>query len=112
MKRIFTVGLFSSALLTLPALAVEPLKRPYQTVPVYSVSAGASGSISGSARSQKQDVQQVPGLPNGVSTRSITVYGASGVQQSGGIRQSVEYPNGMRVPQQSVQRSYELQRDE
>jgi hypothetical protein len=112
MEQVFTVGLFVSVLLTLPALAAESLKRPYQTIPVYSVSPGATGGISGSVRIQKQDLQQVPGLPNGVFTRNTTVYGTSGVQQSGGLRQSVEYPNGMRVPQQSVQRSYQLQRDE
>lgn len=100
------------AIWTLPVLAAEPLKRQPQAIEVYSVSPGASGSIGSSSRSQSYDVQPVPGLPNGVSTRSSTVYGGSTLQQSGGIRQSTEYPNGLRVPQQSVQGSYQYQRDE
>lgn len=111
MKRMNTLWLIFSALLALPAWAAEPLKRPYQSIPVYSVSPGAAGSISSSTRSQRQDVSPVPGLPGGVSTRSSTVYGSSGVRQAG-IRQSVEYPNGMRVPQQSVQDRFARQRDE
>jgi hypothetical protein len=40
------------------------------------------------------------------------VSGQSSVQQSGGLRQSIEYPNGRRVPQQSVQGSFEQRRDQ
>jgi hypothetical protein len=112
MKRITPVTLLALACLALPALAGEPLQRTPQSIPVYSLSPGASGSIGGSARSQRQDVPPVPGLLNAPATRTSTVYGSSGVQQSGGLRQSVEYPNGMRVPQPSVQRSYQLRRDE
>lgn len=110
--RIFTLGLVVSALLALPVLAAEPLKRSSQGIPVYSVSPGASGSFSGSAHSHSQDGVQVPGLPGDVSTRRSTVYGTSTVRQTGAIRQTLEYPNGMRVPQQSVQGSYQQQRDE
>jgi hypothetical protein len=112
MTRVNTGVVLSLALLALPALAAEPQTRSYQGIPVYSLSPGASGSISGSARSQRQDVPPVPGLPKAPTTRTSTVYGSSGVQQSGGLRQSLEYPNGMRVPQPSVQRSYQLQRDQ
>ncbi|MFZ3186792.1 MAG: hypothetical protein A2Y50_14020 [Pseudomonadales bacterium RIFCSPLOWO2_12_59_9] len=100
------------AIWTLPVLAAEPPKHQPQVIERYSVSPGASGSISGSSRSQSYELQPVPGLPNGVSTRSTTLYGGSTLQQSGGIRQSTEYPNGLRVPRQSVQGSYQYQRDE
>lgn len=106
------VPLVFIATLALPTLAAEPLKRQPQAIERYSVSPGASGSISSSSRSQGYEVAPVPGLPNGVSTRSTTVYGGSTLQQTGGIRQSTEYPNGLRVPQQSVQGSYQYQRDE
>jgi hypothetical protein len=112
MSRINRALLFFLAVLALPVLAAEPLKRQPQAIPVYSVSPGSAGSISNSAHSQRYEVQPIPGLPNGVSTRSTTVYGRAGVQQSGGIRQSIEYPNGMRVPQPSVQGSYQRQRGE
>ena len=100
------------ATLALPTLAAEALKRQLPVIERYSVSPGASGSISSSSRSQSYEVAPVPGLPNGVSTRSTTLYGGSTLQQSGGIRQNTEYPKGLRVPQQSVQGSYQYQRDE
>jgi hypothetical protein len=100
------------ALIALPTLAAQPLTRQPQSIERYSVSPGASGSIGGSSRSQRYDVSPVAGVPNAVSTRSTTVYGGSSVQQSGAIRQSTEYPNGMRVPQQSEQGSYRYQHDQ
>lgn len=102
----------SIAAMALPALAAEPLKRQMPVIERYSVSPGATGSISNSSRSQGYDVAPVPGLPNGVTTHSTTVYGGSTLQQSGGIRQSTEYPNGMRVPQESRQGNYSYQRDQ
>lgn len=112
MNFVKPVALIFIATLVLPALAAEPLKRQPQVIERYSLSPGSSGSISSSSRSQNYEVAPVPGLPAGVSTRSTSVYGGSTLQQSGGIRQSIEYPNGMRVPQQSVQGSYQRQRDE
>jgi hypothetical protein len=112
MRWMFTAGLLVSTLLALPVLAAEALERPTAGVPVYRVSPGATGSVSGSAYSQQQDGQPFSGLPSGVYTRSSTFSGSSTVRQSGAIRQSIEYPNGMRVPQQSVQGSYQQQRDE
>ena len=106
------LGVVFSALIALPTLAAEPLQRQLPVIERYSVSPGASGSISSSSRRQSQAVAPVPGVPNGVSTRSSTLYGGSRLQQSGGIRQSIEYPNGLRVPQQSVQGSYQYRRDE
>ncbi len=112
MMRINRAGLIFSALLALPAVAAQPLNQPAASIPVFSVSPGASGSIGSSSRSINRDVQLVPGVPSGVPTRSSRVSGQSSVQQSGGLRQSIEYPNGRRVPQQSVQHSFEQRRDE
>lgn len=112
MRRAFTLELVFLALLALPAWAAEAPKRSAQGIAVYSVSPGTSGSISGSAYSQNREGLQVPGLPSDVSTRSSRVYGTSTVRQTGAMRQTLEYPNGMRVPQQSVQGSYQQQRDE
>lgn len=106
------LALVFAAALTLPTQAAEPLTRQPQVIERYSVSPGASGSITSSSRSQRYEVPAVPGVPSGVSTRSTTVYGGSTLQQSGGIRQSTEYPNGLRVPQQSEQGSYRYQRDQ
>lgn len=99
MQRFKGLVLVLSFWLVQPALAAEP-PRPMQSIPVFSVSLGASGSVSSSSRSIDRAVQLVPGVPSGVPTRSSTVSGRSSVQQSGGLRQSIEYPNGRRVPQQ------------
>jgi hypothetical protein len=112
MQRFKGLMLVLSFWLALPALAAEPSSRPMQSIPVFSVSPGASGSVGSSSRSINRDVQLVPGVPSGVPTRSSTVSGQSSVQQSGGLRQSIEYPNGRRVPQQSVQGSFEQRRDQ
>lgn len=103
---------FFSALFVLPSVAAEPVQRQSPAISVHSVSPGASGSISSSSRSQRDYRQPIAGLPAGVSTRSTTAYGGSSVQQSGGIRQSVEYPNGLRVPQSSGDQVYWQQRNE
>jgi hypothetical protein len=112
MTRVNFMLLIFSALLALPSLAAESRNQPSASIPVFSVSPGASGSVSSSSRSINRDAQLVPGVPGGVTTRSSRVSGQSSVQQTGGIRQSIEYPNGRRVPQQSVQDDFEQRRDQ
>ncbi|MBX9914569.1 MAG: hypothetical protein K2Y25_11800 [Pseudomonadaceae bacterium] len=111
MLRFNSLLLILSVGLTLPARATEPNNRPTQNIPIFSVSPGASGSVGSSSNSISRDVQQVPGVPSGVSSRRSTVSGSSSVRQSGGLRQSVEYPDGRRVQQPSVQDSFEQQRE-
>jgi hypothetical protein len=103
---------FFSALFAWSSAAAEPVQQQSPAISVYSVSPGASGSISSSSSSQRDYRQPIAGLPTGVSTRSTTAYRGSSVQQSGSIRQSVEYPNGLRVPQSSGDQVYWQQRSE
>jgi hypothetical protein len=101
-----------AALFALPVSAAERLLQQTPSIEVYQLSPGASGSINSSSSSQRYDVPQVPGIPEGISTRSTSTFGSSAVQQSGGIRQSIEYPNGRIVPQQPRQEGYQYRRDE
>ncbi len=111
MLRCNSLLLILSVGLTLPTWAAEPTNRHRQSIPVFSVSPGASGSVGSSSSSISRDVQQVPGVPNGASSRRSTVSGSSSVRQTGGLRQSVEYPDGRRVQQPSVQGRFEQQRE-
>ncbi|MEK1904677.1 MAG: hypothetical protein AAAB13_02780 [Pseudomonas sp.] len=98
-----------AAIIALPALAGEEVRRPIQAVPIEYVSPGASGSISSSSRSQNQNLYGGQALPEGYGRQSQS-YGSSSVQQSGGIRQSTEYPGGYEVQRYPGQNSYEVQR--
>ena len=98
------------ALAMLPVYAAQPQGRPVQAIPVYSVSPGSSGSVSGSAWSQRYEVQDGVRLPSGGYSIDSNVSGSSSVQQQGGIRQSTQYPNGLRIEGQPGQSGYEYQR--
>lgn len=92
-----------------PLLAAEPTPRTPQVIPVYSVSPGASGSVSSSASSQRYEVIGGRTLPEGgYSSQYGSRVGSSSVQQ-GGIRQSIEYPDGRRVELQPGQGSYQIE---
>jgi len=92
------------------ALAAEPAPRTSPGIPVYSVSPGASGSVSSSARSQRYEVIDGRTLPeDGYSSQYGSRSGSSSVQQRGGIRQSIEYPGGRRIELQSGQGSYQVE---
>lgn len=89
-------------------LAAEPIYRP---IPIEYVSPGASGSVSTYSRSQSYPLyggHAVPGLGYGRS--QVEVRGSSAVRQSGGIRQSTEYPGGIEVQRYPGQSGYEVQR--
>lgn len=93
-----------------PVLAAEPVLRVSPGIPVYSVSPGASGSVSSSARSQRYEVIDGRTVPEGgYSSQYGSRSGSSSVQQRGGIRQSIEYPGGRRIELQSGQGSYQVE---
>ena len=93
-----------------PVLAAEPVPRVSPGIPVYSVSPGASGSVSSSASSQRYEVIGGRAVPEGgYSSQYGSRSGSSSVQQQGGIRQSIEYPDGRRVELQSGQGSYQVE---
>ncbi|MEO4047446.1 hypothetical protein AAFN46_10200 [Pseudomonas sp. CAU 1711] len=95
-------GLFSGL-----ALAAEPVRQP---MPIEYVSPGASGSISGSVRSQSYDVYGGHAVPSqGYGSSRVQIQGGSSVRQSGGIRQSIEYPGGIEIQRLPGQHSYEVQ---
>ena len=93
-----------------PVLAAEPVPRVSPGIPVYSVSPGASGSVSSSARSQRYEVIDGRTVPEGgYSSQYGSRSGSFSVQQRGGIRQSIEYPGGQRIELQSGQGSYQVE---
>ncbi|MBB2494831.1 hypothetical protein [Aquipseudomonas ullengensis] len=98
-----------AAITALPVMAGEVVRRPLQAVPIEYVSPGASGSVSSSSRSQIQNLYGGQALPEGYGRQSQSS-GSSSVQQSGGIRQSTEYPGGYEVQRYPGQNSYEVQR--
>lgn len=88
--------------------ASEPVR---QAIPVEYISPGASGSVSSSSRSQSYDVYGGHAVPSqGFGNREVQIRGASTVRQSGGIRQSTEYPDGIEVQRYPGQSGYEVQR--
>ena len=92
------------------ALAAEPTSRTPQVIPVYSVSPGASGSVSSSASSQRYEIVGGRAVPEGgYSSQYGSRSGSSNVQQQGGIRQSIEYPDGRRVELQPGQGGYQVE---
>ena len=93
-----------------PVLAAEPVPRVSPGIPVYSVSPGASGSVSSSARSQRYEVIDGRTVPEGgYSSQYGSRSGSFSVQQRGGIRQSIEYPGGQRIELQSGQGSSQVE---
>mgnify|MGYP003451967300 FL=1 len=102
--------LLGVAMVGIPVLAAEPVVRQVQSIPNEYVSPGASGSISSSSSSQRYDVYGGYAVPADDHSTQSHAYGSSGVQQSGGIRQSIKYPGGLEVPRYPGQSSYEAQR--
>lgn len=99
------ITLLFGVCLVVPALAAEPVPRKLQVIPVYSVSPGASGSVSSSASSQRYEIIGGRAVPEGYSSQYGSRSGSSSVQQQGGIRQSIEYPDGRRVESYSQGRA-------
>ncbi|QKE63936.1 hypothetical protein HNE05_11435 [Aquipseudomonas campi] len=110
--RIMQIGLLGIAMAALPALAAETVSRQVQSVPIEYVSPGASGSISSSSSSQSHDVYGGYAVPSDSGSTQSHAYGSSGVQQNGGIRQSIKYPGGLEVQRYPGQNSYEEQRQQ
>ena len=98
---ILLLGVLPSGL----ALAAEPVRQP---IPIEYVSPGASGSIGSSSRSQNYDVYGGHAVPSqGYGGREVQIQGGFSARQSGGIRQSIEYPGGIEVQRYPGQSGYE-----
>lgn len=83
--------------------------QPIRVIPKSYVSPGASGSVSGSAHFQQYDLyggQRLPQAP----LREESRYGSHASEVRGGIRQSIEYPGGLRLELQPGSGSYQQQR--
>lgn len=65
-------------------------------IPKTYISPGASGSIERSQRYQQHDLYNGQRLPDGVQ-REGSYSGSERIETRGGLRQSIEYPNGQRV---------------
>lgn len=93
------------------AFAGEPPRRANQPIPIEYVSPGASGSVDSSSRSQRYDVYGGYPVPSDRSSTRSHSYGSSQMQQNGGVRQTIVYPNGREVQRYPGQNSYEIQRN-
>lgn len=101
--------LLLAALCGSQVLASEPPRS--QPVPVEYVSPGASGSVSSSRYSQHYDLYGGHSVPiQRYDGRQVQIRSGSSVRQSGGIRQSIEYPGGIEVQRYPGQSGYEVQR--
>lgn len=90
-----SIRLLVSALccaLSLAAMAAQPPARSIERI---YVSPGASGSIDSSSSAQSYDGYGGVQVPRSVEQGSSTVIIDNGGDQNGGIRQSIEYPNGV-----------------
>jgi hypothetical protein len=66
-----------------------------RVIPKSYISPGASGSIERSERYQQHDLYNGQRLPDGVR-REGSYSGSERIETRGGLRQSIEYPNGQR----------------
>ena len=83
--------------------------QPIRVIPKSYVSPGASGSVSGSAHFQQYDLYGSQRLPQ-TPLREGSRYGSHTGELRGGIRQSIEYPGGLRLELQPGSGSYQQQR--
>ena len=103
MRTLFVAFVLSSSLAPLMAVqaessSVQPIERVY-------VSPGASGSIESSRSQQRYDVYNGTRVPSDVSETQVYRYSNEQNQTSGGLRQSIEYPDGRVIEQTPGQRT-------
>lgn len=89
--RFWLPALFCT-LASVPVLAGQP---PVRSIERVYVSPGASGSIDSSSSSQSYDGYGGAQVPRSAEQSSSTVIIDNSSEQNGGIRQSIEYPNGV-----------------
>lgn len=104
----YLLSLFS--VLWLSPLYAEP--QPPQTlrvIPKTYISPGASGSISTSQTIERHNLYGGQRVPEGLH-RQQTHFGSQTQESRGTIKQTIEYPSGLRVPQSPGQSSEYYQR--
>jgi hypothetical protein len=89
-----SVAVVSPVTLAQPDSSVAP--PTLRVIPKTYVSPGASGSIDSSQQSQQYDLYNGQRLPNAVR-REDNYSGSQRIETRGGLRQSIEYPNGQRI---------------
>ncbi len=96
----FVISISPASLMAVQAesSSVQPIERVY-------VSPGASGSIESSRSQQRYDVYNGTQVPSDVSETQVYRYSNEQNQTSGGLRQSIEYPDGRVVEQTPGQRT-------
>lgn len=105
-KLSYLVGL-ACMLLIAPLHAEQQAPQTIRVIPKTYISPGASGSVSGSQHYESHNLyggQRLPG--DGTLERQESYQGSQSIESRGGIRQSIEYPNGyevQRLPGQSSQ---------
>lgn len=93
-------GLFAVMLLAAVAVQAEPRQQPREiiVIPKSYVSPGASGSIGGYQQYEQRRLINGRAVPD-LHRHERIESGNYQLQQRGGIRQSIEYPGGLRIQQ-------------
>ncbi|MDP3816791.1 hypothetical protein [Pseudomonas sp.] len=95
-------------LLLATALHADPLApQSIRVIPKSYISPGASGSIGSSQQVERYDLYGGQRLPGDGLRQDQSHYGSQSVESRGAIRQSIEYPGGLRVEQWQGTESYE-----
>jgi len=101
-------GAIVLALVTTSLWAGQQPPEQNRTIPRTYISPGASGSIGTSERHERYDLyggQRIPG-----ATRQDSQYGSQSIETRGGIRQTIEYPDGRVIERTPGQGSYHRER--
>jgi hypothetical protein len=107
------VALSLGTLLLATSLQAEPENPPsIRVIPKSYISPGASGSIGTSQQFERYDLYGGQRLPGAGLRQQQNYQGSQSVESRGAIRQSIEYPGGLRVAQLPGQgtESYERSR--
>ena len=99
-------------LLVTPLYAEQQAPQTLRVIPKTYISPGASGSIGTSQQSERYDLYGGQRLPGAGLRQQQNYQGSQSVESRGAIRQSIEYPGGLRVEQLPGQgtESYERSR--
>jgi hypothetical protein len=96
-------------ILVAPLHAEQQAPQTLRVIPIIYISPGASGSIGSSQQIESHNLYGGQRLPDGLR-RHEQRYGNQSIESRGTIKQTIEYPNGYRVPQYPGQGSEYFER--
>lgn len=97
------------ALIAAPVWAGQQTQQPIRAIPKTYVSPGASGSVGTYERHERHNLYGGQRIPD-ANTRQSNQYGTQSIETRGGIRQTIEYPNGHVIEQSPGRSTYQRER--